>query len=300
MKIKLAENFRAVFYAPFYATKALGLFKQEGIEIELIDSASPGSGIADMLTGNIDVVWGGPLRVIKQRDQEADSANALVAFCEVVGKDPFFLVGRTQTKKFQLSDLVGKRVGVVTEVPTPWLCLQQDLRDAGVGIDSLKVNAERSMAENLEALKTGTIDYAQYFEPFVSQTLSSGVGQVLLAANSRGPTAYTTFISTRKIIAQKKDLFEAMIRAVEQMGPWIDAHTGKELAALVAPFYPHVAADILIQSMDRYKAAGLWFCNRTISRVGFERLKLSMRQGGFISSDPAYENCIAEFSQEVS
>ena len=123
---------------------------------------------------------------------------------------------------------------------------------------------------------------------------------VLHAANSRGPTAYTTFISTRKIIAQKKALFEAMIRAVEQMGPWIDAHTGQELAALVAPFYPHVTADILVQSMDRYKKAGLWFCKKTISRSGFERLKLSMRQGGFIGSDPSYENCIAEFSQEVS
>ncbi|MEY3629862.1 MAG: hypothetical protein RLY91_1628 [Pseudomonadota bacterium] len=300
MKIKLAENFRAVFYAPFYATHALGLFKQEGIEIELIDSPSPGSGIADMLAGKIDVVWGGPLRVIKQRDQEADSDNALVAFCEVVGKDPFFLVGTQREKEFQLSDLVGKKIGVVTEVPTPWLCLQQDLRDAGVTVDSLLVNSDRTMGQNLEALAAGTIDYAQYFEPFVSQTLANGAGVVLHAANSRGPTAYTTFISTRKIIAQKKALFEAMIRAVEQMGPWIDAHTGQELAALVAPFYPHVATDILIQSMDRYKKAGLWFCKKTISRVGFERLKLSMRQGGFIDSDPSYENCIAEFSQEVS
>ncbi len=300
MKIKLAENFRAVFYAPFYATHALGLFKQEGIEIELIDSPSPGSGIADMLAGKIDVVWGGPLRVIKQRDQEADSDNALVAFCEVVGKDPFFLVGTQREKEFQLSDLVGKKIGVVTEVPTPWLCLQQDLRDAGVTVDSLLVNSDRTMGQNLEALAAGTIDYAQYFEPFVSQTLANGAGVVLHAANSRGPTAYTTFISTRKIIAQKKALFEAMIRAVEQMGPWIDAHTGQELAALVAPFYPHVATDILVQSMDRYKKAGLWFCKKTISRVGFERLKLSMRQGGFIDSDPSYENCIAEFSQEVS
>lgn len=300
MKIKLAENFRAVFYAPFYATHALGLFKQEGIEIELIDSPSPGSGIADMLAGKIDVVWGGPLRVIKQRDQEADSDNALVAFCEVVGKDPFFLVGAPREKEFRLSDLIGQKIGVVTEVPTPWLCLQQDLRDAGVAVDSLLVNGDRTMGQNLDALAAGTIDYAQYFEPFVSQTLANGAGVVLHAANSRGPTAYTTFISTRKIIAQKKALFEAMIRAVEQMGPWIDAHTGKELAALVAPFYPHVATDILVQSMDRYKTAGLWFCKKTISRVGFERLKLSMRQGGFIDSDPSYENCIAEFSQEVS
>ena len=300
MKIKLAENFRAVFYAPFYATHALGLFKREGIEIELIDSPSPGSGIADMLAGKIDVVWGGPLRVIKQRDQEVDSDNALVAFCEVVGKDPFFLVGSAREKQFHLSDLVGKKIGVVTEVPTPWLCLQQDLRDVGISVDVLQVNSDRTMGQNLEALAAGTIDYAQYFEPFVSQTLANGSGVVLHAANSRGPTAYTTFISTRKIIAEKKALFEAMIRAVEQMRPWIDAHTGQELAALVAPFYPHVATDILVQSMDRYKKAGLWFCKKTISRTGFERLKLSMRQGGFIKSDPSYENCIAEFSQEVS
>jgi len=298
MKIKLAENFRAVFYAPFYATHALGLFKQEGVEIELIDSPSPGSGISDMLAGNIDVVWGGPLRVIKQRDQETDSENALVAFCEVVGKDPFFLVGPKKNHTFELKDLIGQRLGVVTEVPTPWLCLQQDLRDAGIAIDSINVQANNTMGENLAALQTGEIDYAQYFEPFVSQTIASCAGVVLHAANSRGPTAYTTFISTRKIIAQKQSAFEAMIRAIEKMGPWIQAHTGQELAKIIAPYYPHVTPDILAQAMERYKEAGLWFCKKSISRVGFERLKISMREGGFISSNPTYENCIAPFSQQ--
>jgi len=298
MKIKLAENFRAVFYAPFYATYALGLFKHEGIEIELIDSPSPGSGIADMVAGNIDVVWGGPLRVIKQRDQEPVSENALLAFCEVVGKDPFFIVGRSSEKPFRLSDLSGKKIGVVTEVPTPWLCLQQDLRDEGVSVASLSVKESNTMGQNLEALRSGDIDYAQYFEPFVSQTIASSAGQVLHAANSRGPTAYTTFISTRKIIEQKQAAFEAMIRAIEKMGPWIAEHRAQDLALLITPFYPHVASDILIQAMDRYKRAGLWFCKKTVTRVGFDRLKLSMRNGGFISSDPTYEDCIASFSQE--
>ncbi len=298
MKIKLAENFRAVFYAPFYATLALGLFKQEGIEIELIDSASPGSGIADMLAGNTDAVWGGPLRVIKQRDQETDSENSLLAFCEVVGKDPFFILGRENQSVFRLENLVGKKLGVVTEVPTPWLCLQQDLRDAGIAVSSLIVNEQNTMGQNLEALKSGEIDYVQYFEPFVSQTIASGAGQVLHAANSRGPTAYTTFISTRKIIAQKQAAFEAMSRAIEKMGPWIAAHTGQELSVLIAPFYPHVTPEILTQAMERYKNAGLWFCKKTVTRSGFDRLKLSMRNGGFISCDPAYEDCIASFSQE--
>lgn len=297
MKIKLAENFRAVFYAPFYATHALGLFKEEGIEIELIDSASPGSGISEMLAGNIDVVWGGPLRVIKQRDQEPDSENALMAFCEVVGKDPFFIVGPGTPADFRLKDLAGKKLGVVTEVPTPWLCLQQDLRDEGIDLESLIVCEQNTMGQHLAALQAGEIDYAQYFEPFVSQTVAQGAGQVLHAAHSRGPTAYTTFISTRKIIGQKQAAFEAMIRAIEKMGPWIAAHTAQELATLIAPFYPHVAPDILEHAMARYKEAGLWFCTKTINRAGFDRLKLSMRMGGFIASDPAYEDCVALFSQ---
>jgi NitT/TauT family transport system substrate-binding protein len=43
MLLRLAENFRAVFYAPFYATQALGLFAAEGVELQLLDSPAPGA-----------------------------------------------------------------------------------------------------------------------------------------------------------------------------------------------------------------------------------------------------------------
>ena len=39
MKLRLAENFRAVFYAPFYATQALGFYARQGLitpEMEFI------------------------------------------------------------------------------------------------------------------------------------------------------------------------------------------------------------------------------------------------------------------------
>ena len=35
MRIKLKENFRAIFYAPYYAAQALGLYAREGVEIAL-------------------------------------------------------------------------------------------------------------------------------------------------------------------------------------------------------------------------------------------------------------------------
>ncbi len=92
MRIKLAENFRAVFYAPFYATHALGFYADEGVSVELVNSAAPAAAASALLDGTIDLTWGGPMRVMKARDMDADSP--LVCFCEVVARDPFFLVGR--------------------------------------------------------------------------------------------------------------------------------------------------------------------------------------------------------------
>ncbi len=81
MRIRLAENFRAVFYAPFYATQALGFYEQEGVELQLVESPAPGASIAGLVSGDIDITWGGPLRAIKDRDENALSGNSLVCFC---------------------------------------------------------------------------------------------------------------------------------------------------------------------------------------------------------------------------
>ena len=65
MPIRLMENFRAVFYAPYYATVALGFYKREGVDVELLTSDAPGDAVPKLLDGSIDLTWGGPMRVMK-------------------------------------------------------------------------------------------------------------------------------------------------------------------------------------------------------------------------------------------
>ena len=134
MPIKLAENCRAVFYAPFYAAEALGFYASEGVEVEFMNSPAPAAAQSGLLDGTIDLSWGGPLRVLKARDQDPNSP--LVSFCEVVARDPFFLVGRSN-RPFRLTDLPRLRFATVSEVPTPWLCLQHELRLNGIDPDRL-------------------------------------------------------------------------------------------------------------------------------------------------------------------
>ena len=138
MVIRLSENFRAVFYAPFYATIALGHYRDAGLDVRLLASPAPGTAAGGLLDGTIDVTWGGPMRVMKARNEPG--GPPLVCFCEVVRKDPFYLVGRRGLGGFELRDLARLKFASVSEVPTPWLCLQHDLREAGIdpgGLDRI-------------------------------------------------------------------------------------------------------------------------------------------------------------------
>ncbi|MBU6188128.1 MAG: ABC transporter substrate-binding protein [Betaproteobacteria bacterium] len=297
MNIHLAENFRAVFYAPFYACLELGWFRDRGLEVNLIASPSPGAGITDMLRGDIHLVWGGPMRVLKDRDLNAAGPQSLVAFGEVAARDPFYLVGRPGLAPFDLRALPSLRLATVSEVVTPWLCLQQDLRDLGIDPNSIQRRPDAPMEDNLRALGSGQIDVAQLFEPYVSLALRDGIGHPLHAAHARGPTAYTTFLSTVENIERYGEAFRAMAEALSGFGPWIDAQGARELSRLVGHLYPQLAPDLLEQCLARCHQTAIWSCQPQVSRAGFHRLAKSLASANFISQVAPYEDSVAPWAQ---
>jgi NitT/TauT family transport system substrate-binding protein len=282
------ENFRAVFYSPYYAIGALGFYADEGLDVELISSKLPGDAITHLTSGAVDLTWGGPMRVMTAHDR--DEQSPLLCFGEVVSRDPFFLIGSSDA--FKLSDLARLRFATVSEVPTPWMCLQQDLRDMGIDPASITRIETQTMPENSVALRTKKLDVMQAFEPFVSQAEMDQTGRVLYAAHARGPTVYTSFLSTRSKVAEHRDAFAAVARALAKMQGWLYSHSGKELAEVVASFFPDVPQDILARSLQRYLDAGLWSRETAMSRQGFDRLGQSFVSGGWLKRAPVFEECV--------
>jgi NitT/TauT family transport system substrate-binding protein len=288
VKIRLMENFRAIFYAPYYATHALGFYADEGVDVELVSSDAPGDAIAHLANGTIDLTWGGPMRVMTAHDR--DDQSPLVCFGEVVSRDPFFLIGNS--RGFRLSDLAHLRFATVSEVPTPWMCLQHDLREAGIDPATITRISDRTMPDNYAALREKQLDVMQAFEPFASQAETDRDGEILYAASSRGPTVYTAFIATRSKVAVHRDAFVAVTHALAKMQRWLYAHSGKELAEVVACFFSHVPQELLFRSLQRYLDAGLWARDPAMSKPGFERLGSSFLSGGSLKRSPVFENCV--------
>src|SRR5262249_41930335 len=166
MRIRLAENFRALFYAPFYATHVLGFYAGEGIVVDLVNSPAPASAAAGLLDGSIDISWGGPMRVMKARD--LDPASPLVCFCEVAARDPFFLVGKCERSGFDWGDVPRLELAAVSEVPPQGLSLQPGL--GGRGCDPERINrlTDPPMGDHLRALRKGEPDVVRMFAPSVS------------------------------------------------------------------------------------------------------------------------------------
>jgi NitT/TauT family transport system substrate-binding protein len=290
MPIVLSENFRALFYAPFYAALSTGAFRAAGVEVVLRPSPNPPAAARALRAGEVDVMWGGPLRVMMVHDQEPGAD--LLCFCDVVARDPFFILGGAPRPQFKLADLARLKLATVSEVPTPWICLADDLRRAGVDVRRLDRVSDATMDENESALRAGKVDAVQLFQPHAERLIASGAGHVWYAAATRGLTAYTTLVTRRQVLEARREELLKMTRAIDRTLGWFAMTPPTEIVRAVAEFFPDVEPALFADAIERYRALGLWASDPVIRREGYDRLHAAMRAAGVLSRDIAFETCV--------
>ena len=93
--------------------------------------------LAGQANGEIDVALGGIMRSLVSYHQGANEAP--LHFTRVNDRDGFFLLGRSAA--FDWPDLIGKRLILFSEAPTPWYVLRTHLIDRGLDPDKIEVVA---------------------------------------------------------------------------------------------------------------------------------------------------------------
>jgi len=296
LPIVLKETQRALFYAPFYAALARDAYAAAGVDVALEPGGVAADAVQGVASGSADVAWGGPMRVMVSHDR--DAASDLVCFCEGVARDPFLLVGRERKDAFELRDLVGLRLGAVREAPTPWMCLQDDLRRAGVDPARVHASFDRSIADNATALQRNELDVIQTIEPIARALVNAGEGFLWHVAAHRGPTSYTCFYARRQVLQARRPELLMMTRAVHQTQQWLHRSSAEEIAATIGSFFADVGPALLAQAITHYRSLGIWGRDPRLARSGYERLQQALLSGGLIRSALPYErgvdNSLAE------
>jgi NitT/TauT family transport system substrate-binding protein len=218
----------------------------------------------------------------------------------VVGRDPFFLVGRQPNPGFKPRQLPEWRLAPVTEVPTPWICLQHDLRRAGIAPSIVRLTGARTMAENAAALRAGEVDVIQVFQPYAQALVEEGAGHVWYAAASRGPTSYTSFNTTRAFLQREPESVLKLTRAMYRTLKWVAAHDGRALAEAIASYFPDIPVARLAACCDTYRSLGLWNTSPVLQREGLEWLRDAMLAAGAIKTRFTYKDCVdMQFAEQV-
>ena len=295
MALVIQESLRGLFYAPYYAALALGAYEQEGVEVRFVSAPTPGQAPDGLFDGTVDVAWGGPMRVNQMYEERPDCD--LVCFAEAVTRDPFMLIGREPQPAFPPGRAARARIATVSEVPTPWLCLQEDLRRAGIDPATLRPGRRPHDAGEHGGIARGALDVVQLFQPFAEELIASGEGHLWYAAADRGPCSYTSFYARRGTLAAKRDEMLKLVRAFtgRRNGCTFSRPTRSPMSSrrISRPCRDRCSSP----RCARYYDLGIWGRDPILPRGGYERLVAGLVSGGFVRGTPfatAVDNSLAE------
>ena len=288
--VTLCENLRTASYIPFYLAHNAGYWRNAGLDVKLWTAPDPSETAEALLDGSVSVSWGGPMRVMMHHDKDRNCP--LVCFAQVVARDPFVLVGREPNLNFQFHDLVGPRIAITSEVPTPWMLLQEDLYRCGIEPSTLNRTADRCMGDNTNALRTGSVDVVQAFEPFADDLVAPGHGYVWYRAAVRGDVAFTSFYTTSDFIEKNREACIRLVRGINMALTGVQNLPTIDVASAVAPFFPDRLEASLVRIIENYRASHIWASSPSLPAHSFVRLKGALLSGGFINYDVPYEHVI--------
>lgn len=286
--LRIVSAFHSPFYAPVFVAHRLGAFDAEGLDARIGPPPEVGKTPELLLSGEADLAVSGPMRSYVAADETPP--RYLLNIGEVNSRDGFFLLARRPVDGFRWADLVGKRVILFAEAPTPWMCLQHVLREHGVDPERIPFLHGLPVPRAIEAFRARDADYLETGQPMAEEILTEGIAHLAAAMGEVvGHIPYSSLVVTAEVRQARPDLCAQAVRALARAQRWMATQTGNAIASLIAPDFPTIAAPILERVIARYAAMSMWPSQPVLAREPFERLGRILVAGGLIRRAAPYE-----------
>ncbi|WP_020617826.1 ABC transporter substrate-binding protein [Paenibacillus daejeonensis] len=290
--VKFSEVIRSIFYAPHYVAIGQGFFEEEGLEIDMNTAQGSDKGAAALIAGTADISLVGPETAIYIYNQEGD--NKIKIFHQLTMKDGSFLLAREPVQDFDWSELEGKTVIGWRPGSAPQMVMNSQLLREGVnGVDVVTNLAAPAMAG---AFASGQGDYIQLFEPVASTLeLDGSAHYVASMGEMYGDFPETSYVATGEYLERHPEVVERFVRAVTKGTSWLMTASDDEIAEVLMPFFEGTPKEVVIQSVNRYKAQDTWSEKPELTQEMFDILQNVLVENGVLKE----EERIAEMSDVV-
>lgn len=291
-KIRIGEVTRSLFYAPQYVAMEKGLFKKEGLEVELTTTWGGDKTMTALLSDGIDVALVGSETSIYVSQQGAQ--DPVINFAQLTQTDGTFLVSRKKADNFSWDQLkgstfLGQRKGGMPQMVGEFVLKKHNIAPH----KDLNLIQNIEFANIASAFSSGTGEYVQLFEPTASQFEKEGIGHVIASfGKESGAVPYTVFMSKQSYIQKNEAAIQKFTNAVYQGQQWVATHSAKEVAEAIKPYFKDISPEILESSVKRYQEQGSYAADPILDEAEWNNLQDIMDEAGELKSRADYSKLV--------
>ena len=299
-KVKVAEVTRSVFYAPLYVAIEQGLFKEEGLDVEVTTVWGGDKTMTALISDGADVALVGSETSIYVSAR--GSTDPIINFAQLTQTDGTFLVSREKVENFNWdllknSDFLGQRKGGMPQMVGEYVLKQHGIHPQ----NDLNLIQNIDFANIANAYISGTGDYVQLFEPQASMFEKEGRGYIVASFGTEsGHVPYTTFMTKESYITENEEKVEKFTAAIYKAQQWVYENNSAETAKLIKNYFEDTDLEIIESSIERYKSQESFAKNPILDQEEWENLQNIMDEAGELPKRVDYNTLVnTEFAEKV-
>ena len=213
--------------AALFVADQQGLYKQKGIEVELVQFNNGGDLMTAMASGKVDVGYVGISPVLSSVEKGVPVKIISAAQNEGSG-----VVVSQNSGINAPADLNGKNVATPGEASIQYVLLNILLKNNGLSMDKVNASAMKTPSIN-DAIKSNTIDAGVTFQPFVSSSEADG-NKVLTTSHEILPNhPCCVVVASQDLIDKKPDTVKDIVEIHKNSTKFINDNAKNNASAVV-------------------------------------------------------------------
>jgi len=253
-----------IYYLPLTIAERNGYFKQEGLEVEILDFPGGAKALQALLGGSVDIVSGAYEHTITQ---QAKGQNIEAVFLQGKYSSIVLVMSKAKAEKYKTpADLKGMKIGVTAPGSSTNMFVNVLLAKVGLKPDDVSIIGAGATAGAVAIMQRGEIDALANLDPVIAQLESQGFVPVVDTRTAKGMqevyggayaggSIYVPVDFVKKYPQTTQAFVNAMMRALRFIQT---STTDQIIAAVPAEYYADKALykAALEKNLESYKHDG--------------------------------------------
>ncbi len=259
-KVVLGVGGRALlYYLPLAIADRRGLFKAEGLDVEINDFAGGARSLQALVGGSVDVVAGAYEHTIRMQ-AKAQDIRAVVE----LGRFPGIVIAVRKAladKVKTVADLKGLKLGVTAPGSSTALTVQFAMVKAGLKATDSPIIGIGGGASAVAAVIQGQVDAISHLDPVISKLEADGLITTLIDTRTEagtralfgGSNPAAVIYSRQDFIEKNPETTQRIVNACVKALKWLETATPDQVADTVPTEYHLGDRAVYLQAVAKLK-----------------------------------------------